>query len=128
MALNNLNLMLVQTVALKEVKFYAFHGFYPEEQLTGNHFSVDVEVTFVPNIDTENLAKTVNYEVINSIVIKQMNHTQKLLETVVKNIIDDLTNTYDFLQTAVVGIKKIHPAMPGDIGYSFVQLCYTSAK
>ncbi|RZK57629.1 MAG: dihydroneopterin aldolase [Pedobacter sp.] len=120
--------MLVQTVALKDVKFYAFHGFYPEEQLTGNHFSVDVEVTFAPSIDTEDLSKTVNYEVINSIVIKQMKNTQKLLETVVKNILVELTDTYVFLQTAVVGIKKIHPAMPGDIGHSFVQLSYTSTK
>lgn len=47
--------MFVQTVALKDVKFYAFHGFYPEEQLTGSHFSVDVEVNFIPSVDTEDL-------------------------------------------------------------------------
>ena len=89
--------MLIQTVALKAVKFYAFHGFYPEEQLTGNQFSVDVEVTFTPSDDTENLTKTVNYEVINSIVNKQMRNTQKLLETVVKNILEELLSDYKFL-------------------------------
>ena len=120
--------MFVQTVALKEVKFYAFHGFYPEEQLTGSHFSVDVEVTFIPSGDTEDLKQTVNYEVINSILISAMQNTQKLLETVVKNIIDELIKTYPFIATAVVGIKKLHPPMPGEIGHSFVQLNYTSSK
>ena len=120
--------MFVQTVALKEVKFHAFHGFYPEEQLTGNHFLVDVEVTFVPNGNTEDLKFTVNYEVINAVVTFEMKNTQKLLETVVRNIIDQLITKYPFISTAVVGIKKLHPPMPGEIGHSFVQLSYTSPK
>lgn len=120
--------MFVQTVALKDVKFYAFHGFYPEEQLTGNHFLVDVEVTFVPTGETEDLKNTVNYEVINTIIIKEMQATQKLLETVIKNIMNELITTYVFLSTAVVSIKKIQPVMPGEIGHSFVQLSYISLK
>lgn len=120
--------MFVQTVALKDVKFYAFHGFYPEEQLTGSHFSIDVEVTFIPLGDTEDLKQTVNYEMINSILISAMQDTQKLLETVVKNIIDELIKIYPFITAAVVGIKKLHPPMPGEIGHSFVQLTYTSSK
>ncbi|RZL46092.1 MAG: dihydroneopterin aldolase [Pedobacter sp.] len=120
--------MFVQTVALKDVKFHAFHGFYPEEQLTGNHFLVDVEVNFVPSGDTEDLNSTINYEMINDILIAEMNITQKLLETVVKNIIDQLIDRYHFISTVVVGIKKLHPAMPGEIGHSFVQLTYTSQK
>ncbi|TKC10369.1 dihydroneopterin aldolase [Pedobacter polaris] len=120
--------MFVQTVALKEVKFHAYHGFYPEEQLIGNHFLVDVEVTFTPKGNTEELEFTVNYEVINTVVTAEMKNTQKLLETVVKNILDQLISIYPFVTTAVVGIKKLHPPMPGEIGHSFVQLSYTSQK
>lgn len=118
--------MFIQTVALKEVKFYAFHGFYPEEQLTGNQFSVDVEVTFMPKGDSEDLGETVNYEVINSIIRTEMQNTQKLLETVVSNIINQLLLTYPFLLSAKTGIKKFHPVMPGQVGYSFVALSYTA--
>jgi dihydroneopterin aldolase len=114
--------MFVQTIALKEVKFYAFHGFYPEEQHTGNHFSVDVEVTFVPFGESEDLLTTVNYEVINQMMTKYMQQTQQLLETVVKNILDELLAIYPYLLTAHVGIKKLHPPMPGEIGHSFVAL------
>ncbi len=120
------NMMYVQTVALKEVKFFAFHGLYPEEQLTGNHFLVDVEVKFFPDAtaDTENIAHTVNYEVINELVRQEMEQTQKLLETVVKNIMDALLKLYPFLVSADIGIKKLNPPMKGIVGHSFVQLSY----
>ena len=120
--------MFVQTVALKEVKFHAFHGYYPEENLIGNHFSVDVEVIFIPKGDTEDLQKTVNYEVINTVLINEMKNTQKLLETVVKNIIDRIIFHFPFLISTTVGIKKLNPQMPGEVGYSFVQLSYTTPK
>jgi len=118
--------MFIQTVALKEVKCYAFHGFYPEEQLIGTHFSVDVEVAFLPADETEDLQKTVNYEVINSIILEEMKNTQKLLETVVKHMLNKVLTIYPFLLSASVGIKKNHPAMLGEVGHSFVQLKYIS--
>ncbi len=118
--------MFVQTVALKEVKFYAFHGFYPEENLIGNHFSVDVEVTFIPKGDTEDLHQTINYEVINSIISGEMENTQKLLETVVRNMITTIICKFPFLRSTTVSIKKLNPPMKGEIGYSFVQLSYTT--
>ena len=62
----------VQTVALKDVKCFAYHGFYEEEQLTGTYFSIDLTVSFVPDADTENLEKTVNYEVLNEIILEEI--------------------------------------------------------
>eukprot|EP01133_Synstelium_polycarpum_P014742 gene14742-17419_t len=118
--------MLIQTVALKEVKFFSLHGYYPEEQRTGNHFLVSAEVTFVPTGDSENLQHTVNYEVLNSIMREEMARTQKMLETVVRNMLDRILSSYPFLLTAEVGIKKLHPPMPGEIGHSFVQLRYNA--
>lgn len=116
----------LQTVALKDVKCFALHGYYPEEQLTGIYFMVDAVVEFVPFGDTENLQHTVNYEVLNTIILEEMANTQKMLETVIKNIIDRTLLAYPFVQKATVGIKKLHPPMPGEIGHSFVQLSYTA--
>jgi len=116
--------MYIQTVALRDVRCHAFHGFYSEEQLIGCVFMVNVEVTFKPNNDTENLDKTVNYEVLNQIILKEMKHTQKLLETVVKNILEEVKSIYPFILTVKVGIRKMNPPMPGEIGHSFVALSY----
>jgi len=114
----------IQTVALKDVKCFALHGYYPEEQLTGIYFLVDVVVTFKANDDTEDLQRTVNYEVLNTIILEEMKRTQKMLETVVRNILDRVISNYPFILTAKAGIKKLNPPMPGQIGHSFVQLSY----
>lgn len=49
-----------QTVALKDVKCFALHGYYPEEQLIGNHFVVDLETEFTPQGFDDELGQTVN--------------------------------------------------------------------
>jgi len=118
--------MLIQTVALKDVKSFAYHGFYPEEQILGTHFLVSIEVKFKPEGDTEDLGRTVNYELINNIIQQEMKLTQKLLETVVKRMLDRVVADFPFIFYASVGIKKLHPPMPGEIHHSFVQLEYTA--
>jgi len=47
-----------------------------------------------------------------------------MLETVIKNIIDRTIDAYPFVLTATVGIRKLNPPMPGEVGHSFVQLSY----
>ncbi|MBE5319398.1 dihydroneopterin aldolase [Pedobacter sp. MR2016-19] len=117
-----------QTVALKDVKCFALHGYYPEEQLVGNHFVVDLETEFTPQGFDDELAQTVNYEDLNSIILEEMKHTQKLLESVLKNIISKVIELYPFVETVQVSMKKLNPPMPGQIGHSFVKLTYTSAN
>ena len=120
--------MFIQTVALNDVKCFALHGYYPEEQVTGTEFLVSVMVTFYPSGDTEDLQRTVNYEILNHIIREEMASTKQLLESVVKQILDRVIAAYPFVITAVTGIKKMHPPMPGEINHSFVQLAYTSEK
>lgn len=117
-----------QTVALKDVKCFALHGYYPEEQLIGNHFVVDLETEFTPQGFDDELTQTVNYEDLNSIILEEMEDTQKLLETVLKNIISKVIELYPFVETVQVSMKKLNPPMPGQIGHSFVKLTYTSAN
>lgn len=117
-----------QTVALKDIKCFALHGYYPEEQLTGNHFIIDLETEFTPQGFDDELAQTVNYEDLNTIVLNEMKNTQKLLETVLKNIISKVIDIYPFVQHVSVSVRKLNPPMPGQIGHSFVQLSYNSAR
>ncbi|CAH0149310.1 Bifunctional folate synthesis protein [Pedobacter sp. Bi27] len=117
-----------QTVALKDVKCFALHGYYPEEQLIGNHFVVDLVTEFTPQGFDDELAQTVNYEDLNHIIMEEMKHTQKLLETVLKNIISKVIELYPFVEMVNVSMKKLNPPMPGQIGHSFVKLSYISAK
>lgn len=115
---------LKQIVALKEVKCFAYHGFYPEEQIIGNHFIVDLSTAFIPHNFEDNLADTVNYEHLNAIIHQAMKQTQKLLETVLHQIIKDVLALYPFVEKIEVTIRKLNPPMVGEIGASSVQLIY----
>ena len=118
--------MYLQTVALRDVRCFALHGYYPEEQLTGTEFLVSTEVTFEHTGETEDLDRTVNYEVLNTIILEEMANTQKMLETVVRKMLDRIVELYPFIKTAKAAVKKTHPPMPGEINHSFVSLSYTA--
>lgn len=115
-------------VALHGVEFFAYHGFYPEEQKIGNTFIVDIEVEFEPgdNIDDE-LGNTVNYEQLYDIAGERMKHPAKLIETVVQGIVDDIKQQYAFADAVKVSIKKLSPLIGAKVKYSEVVLNYTKA-
>ena len=113
-------------VGLQGIRFFAYHGFYPEEQVNGNNFIVDVDVEFLQqhHFDTDEISHTVNYEQLYAITQKQMQHTRKLLETVVQGIVDDIKNAYPFVDTIRASIKKLNPPIKADIECSVVEITY----
>ena len=81
------------TIAIHGAEFFAYHGFYPEEQKLGTKFMVDVEVTFRPaiaGIRQDNITHTVDYEQLYDIVCNEMKHARKLIETVAQSIADGI--------------------------------------
>ena len=104
-------------VALHGIHFFAHHGFYPEEQLKGNDFVVDVEVEFLQqqHFDTDEIGHTVNYEQLYAIAERHMAITRKLLETVVQGILDELKETYPFAAAIRVSLKKLNPPIKAKI-------------
>jgi dihydroneopterin aldolase len=112
-------------VALHEVKFFAYHGFYPEEQILGNHFLVNVEVEFnAEKIADDEISNTVNYEKLYSILAEEMKRSRKLLETLVQEMIVKIRSEFPFLETVKVGIKKLNPPLPGEVKYSLVEITW----
>ncbi|RYE02781.1 MAG: dihydroneopterin aldolase [Sphingobacteriaceae bacterium] len=111
-------------VALHDVKFYAYHGFYPEEQVLGGKYLVDVEVIFNPKKVDDELSNTVNYEVLFSILSTEMQQPRKLLETLVQEMIDQLKNKFPFLEKITISLKKLNPPLPGEVGYSLVEITW----
>ncbi|HAL82188.1 MAG TPA: dihydroneopterin aldolase [Mucilaginibacter sp.] len=108
------------TIAIHGAEFFAYHGFYPEEQKLGTKFIVDVEVDFTPvnNLKEDKIANTVDYERIYKVVIAQMKQTRKLIETVAQSIADDIKTLYPFVEKIHVSIKKINPPLAGKVEYS----------
>jgi dihydroneopterin aldolase len=117
--------IILQKVALNEVRFFSYHGFYPEEQLTGNLFLLDIETEFeVTEQGSDNLEKTINYERLFEIASLEMNQTRKLLETVAFNILDQVKREFHYVLKVRVVIRKMNPALNGQVGNSLVELNY----
>jgi dihydroneopterin aldolase len=113
-------------VALNGAEFFAYHGFYPEEQKLGNCFIVDMEVEFTPtgNINEDDLANTVNYEQLYDIACEEMKTPKKLIETVAEAIINKIKKQYTFADRIEVNIKKLNPLVGAKTKYSSVTLNY----
>ena len=114
-------------VALHGIEFFAYHGFYPEEQKLGNNFIVDIEVSFElqADVNDDDLQNTVNYEKLYKIACEQMKITRKLIETVAQGIIDDVKQQYAFIDSVTVSIKKISPLIGSKVKYSEVVINYS---
>ena len=96
-------------INLKNLEFYAYHGYYQEENLIGNTFLVDIMVAIPAAIyENENLGSTINYEIIYEIVKTQMQNPQKLLETVLQNIEKQLRLLSNQLQKVEIHLTKKH--------------------
>jgi len=114
-----------QTVALADLRFFAFHGYYPEEQVLGNEFTVDMCVKFDKPRDTgDELHDTVNYEVLYDLARTEMQQPRKLLETVAESILTRIQADFPFVSEIEISICKKHPPFGGDRANAAVSLCW----
>ena len=102
-------------VALEGLEFHAFHGVYPHERTSGNWFEVDicVETDFTDGAAKDELAGTVNYEVLFDIIKKEMEQPSKLLETVAEKIVQDVLKELPAVIQVELKISKINPPIGG---------------
>jgi len=110
------------TVRLEGLKFYAYHGFYSEEQKIGNQFEINAAVD-LKSFDSfdDNIEDTVNYEDIYKIISAEMETTQKLIETVAYNIIERLKELEN-ITGAQISIAKKNPKIGGNAEAAVVEM------
>jgi dihydroneopterin aldolase len=110
------------TIALEHVRFRAFHGFYPEEQVIGNDFIVDVSVNIADTTPVDELSDTVNYQDLFDVVKTVMSVPQPLLEQVVTDISNTIRERYPRVKKTVVTLRKLSPPMGAEVRNSMVSL------
>ncbi len=102
-------------VALKGLEFFAYHGYYDEEQKVGNKYSVDVTVK--ADLKTaavqDELSQTVNYEQLYKIVTDKMQIRSRLLEHIGYEIIQSVFQEFEVVQWVEVSIAKFNPPIGG---------------
>jgi 7,8-dihydroneopterin aldolase/epimerase/oxygenase len=117
--------VIKQKVSLEGIRFFAFHGFYPEEQVLGTEFFVDVDTELeVYSAGGDEISNTVNYERLFKIAADEMNRPQKLLETVAHAILEQIRHEFIAVKTIRILIRKMHPPLGGDVRNSAIELTF----
>ncbi len=101
-------------IVLEGMRFHAFHGVYPEEQILGADYIVNVEVQTGIAIaaKTDDIEHTtVNYETVFQICMAEMAQPRNLLETVVTRIIYRMKRQFPQMKGVKVQLKKLNPAI-----------------
>jgi len=118
--------VIKQKVGLQGVRFFAFHGFYPEEQLLGCEFVVDITTeSNVYGSGQDDITQTVNYERLFSIAKAEMAIPRKLIETVAHDMLEKIRHEFLAVKAIHVAIKKLHPPLAGQVENSFIELTFT---
>lgn len=119
-----------QHVALADARFYAYHGYYAEERVLGNEFTVDIRVAFDRDdrITADELQHTVNYEQLYHIAKTEMQLPRKLLETVAEAMLHRVRKDFPFVSNIDVGVTKHNPPFGGDRAKASVRLRWKSGK
>jgi dihydroneopterin aldolase len=105
------------SIHIEGMKFYAFHGHYPVEQLVGNEFIValKIETEDYEAINSDKLDDALNYQIAYEIVKAEMSFNSNLLEHVANRILNALYSRFSLVRRAEVKISKLNPPMGGEI-------------
>ncbi|CAH1000813.1 hypothetical protein LEM8419_01897 [Neolewinella maritima] len=111
-------------IGLEDVRFHAPHGFYDEEQLMGNEFSIDVEVEADVALaaSTDDLAGTVSYATIYYLLQAEMKKPTQLLEALAYRIGNRIMEQFDGVQSVRLKLRKLHPPLGGRVGAAYVEI------
>ena len=104
-------------IKVENIKVFAYHGCLKEETTIGSDYRVDLSVETCLNKSsmTDNLSDTVDYVLLNHIVVKEMGVPAKLLEVVAKRILSEIFNNCKTVTSATVSVSKINPPIGGDV-------------
>lgn len=102
-------------VALDGLEFFAYHGYYDEEQKVGNKYAVDITVKadLKDAAQHDALQETVNYETLYEVVKKEMQIRSRLLEHIGYNIIQNVFAEFPSVEWVEISISKFNPPIGG---------------
>lgn len=114
------------SISIEDVRFYANHGVFEQEQVVGNEFSVSVsiEMPVIKTIENDDLADTISYADIYDVVSFEMKQTSKLIENVAYRILNSIRKKWNEVDKISVKVEKLSPPIMSFEGKALVSLTY----
>ena len=112
------------TIKLKNIRVYTNHGCLVEEEKIGSEYRVDLEIKtdLRKSSETDDLKDTVDYVLLNQIVVDEMAIRSKLLENVAQRIITRCFAEIPSISRIKLGVSKINPPIGGDVASVTIEL------
>ena len=105
------------TIKLKNIRTFSFHGCLEEEGKIGSDYRVDLEIktNLRKSSTTDELKDTVDYVLLNTIVVEEMAIRSKLLEHVGHRIITRIFKEIPAISRILLAVSKLNPPIGGDV-------------
>ena len=91
-------------ITLHEMRFYAYHGVFPQEQRV-----------VAGSVRSDELEETISYADVYEVVKAEMAIPSHLLEHVVGRISERLFATFPRMQRLTLTLSKCNPPFPGEV-------------
>ena len=104
-------------IKLKNIRTYSYHGCLIEEGKIGSDYTVNLEVKtdLRKSSISDDLKDTVDYVLLNRIVVEEMAIRSDLLEHVAHRILTRIFEEIEMIQKTTVWVSKINPPIGGDV-------------
>lgn len=104
-------------IHLKNIRTFSYHGCLVEESKIGSDYSIDltIKTDLSKSAQSDKLADTVDYVLLNQIVKNEMAIRSELLEHVAQRIIDKILLESPAVTQVQVKVSKINPPIGGDV-------------
>jgi len=104
-------------IKLKNIRTFSYHGCLFEEGKIGSDYSVNLEIKtdFRKSSLSDDLKDTVDYVLLNAIVVEEMEIRSHLLEHVAHRIISRIFKEIPAISRILLGISKLNPPIGGDV-------------
>lgn len=104
-------------IKLKNIRTYSYHGCLIEEGKIGSDYTVNLEVKtdLRKSSLTDDLKDTVDYVLLNRIVVAEMAIRSDLLEHVAHRIITRIFKEIPEISRIIVAVSKLNPPIGGDV-------------
>ncbi len=105
------------TIKLQNIRTFSFHGCLEEEGKIGSDYRVDLEIKtdLRKSSLSDDIKDTVDYVLLNQIVVNEMDIRSKLLEHVANRIILRIFKEIPSVSRIILAVSKLNPPIGGDV-------------
>ena len=113
------------TIRIVNAHFYSYIGALPEEQVLGNRYIVNITATYdaTKAVASDDVADAVSYADLYDVIADKVGHSRdNLLEYVAGQILTEILDKYQLVDSCEITIQKAIPPIAGVIEASSVTL------